>query len=506
MEEQSGRVQVCLDNAARCEKRGRDEAVAFHQHQRQWGNVASLQPVPAKLIAWLLIISSATVFYFLVIAQYSRKETAIGYLTPTTGTVKIFATQRGTIRQLIVREGQPLLVVETNQIASDGSDVNASMLNTLLFQKELLQKNIIGEEQRSTSENDRLTSVLRGIEEEIARIEGQIKIQEERLRVAQADMTAAEQLRSRGIISEVDFRRRQVQLLEQKQTMAALKSDSSLDRDEVPKDRQPVTPTRAAAQAYCPIEETAAPNLTGYNQSVDLNELARCSAPVQPLPPGIGVIIDEAADVVGLDRSLMRTIAYIESSGNPKNVTGSYKGLFQLSASEFQKYGGGNISDPRDNARAAAFKLTEEMLGFLERYGRNPTPTEIYLTHQQGVHGLANHLANPNGMAWQNMAATAEGQQKGEGWARKAIWGNVPSDLKWQFGSVDNLTSAQFIEVWRRRVERQPHGQASAAIAAIGCCSPRHACLLAVGVVGHDWTSMCASAPAIDPDGELVAP
>jgi hypothetical protein len=157
----------------------------------------------------------------------------------------------------------------------------------------------------------------------------------------------------------------------------------------------------------------------------------------------------------------MRRIAYIESSGDPKNITGSYKGLFQLSASEFQKYGDGDIFDPRDNARAAAFKLLDEVLGFIEQYGRKPTPTEIYLTHQQGVGGLANHLANPNGLAWQNMAATGEGRQKGEGWARRAIWGNVPSDVQWQFGSVDNLTSAQFIDIWSRRVEAQ-HSEESA--------------------------------------------
>jgi membrane fusion protein len=175
-----------------------------------------------------LVLSAAAVVGFLVIAQYARKETAIGYLTPTRGTAKIFAPQRGSIKQLyveegeIVTEGQPLLAVETDQIASDGSDVNASMMDTLLSQKELLQKNILAEEQRSTSERDRLTSLLGGLQGEIAQIEGQIKIQEERLRVAQADMAAAEQLRSRGIISEVDFRRRQVQLLEQKQTMAAL--------------------------------------------------------------------------------------------------------------------------------------------------------------------------------------------------------------------------------------------------------------------------------------------
>jgi membrane fusion protein len=206
----------------------RQEAIAFQRHHRQWGDVASLQAVSTKVIAWLLVLSSAAVVCFLVIAQYARKETAIGYLTPTRGTAKIFAPQRGAIKQVyveegeIVTEGEPLLAVETDQIASDGSDVNASMMDTLLSQKELLEKNILAEEQRSTSETDRLTSLLGGLQGEIAQIEGQIKIQEERLRVAQADMAAAEQLRSRGIISEVDFRRRQVQLLEQKQTMAAL--------------------------------------------------------------------------------------------------------------------------------------------------------------------------------------------------------------------------------------------------------------------------------------------
>jgi hypothetical protein len=270
-------------------------------------------------------------------------------------------------------------------------------------------------------------------------------------------------------------------------------ADPLLNRDELQRDHQHMGPTHEAAQAYCPIQGAAAPNLRPYNQSgLDKNYLSCQPALVQSLPPEIGLIIDEAADLTGLDRSLMRRIAYIESSGNPKNITGSYKGLFQLSASEFQKYGGGNIFDPRDNARAAAFKLTEEIRGFLEQYGRNPTPTEIYLTHQQGIGGVANHLANPNGLAWHNMAATAEGRHKGDGWARVAIWGNVPSDLKWQFVSVDNLTSAQFIEVWRLRVEGQPHGPAPAATAAslpppgilrsgTGFCSRRRACLVPRG-------------------------
>jgi hypothetical protein len=53
------------------------------------------------------------------------------------------------------------------------------------------------------------------------------------------------------------------------------------------------------------------------------------------------------------------------------------------------------------------------------------------------------------------MYLTGEGQERGEAWARKAIWGNVPSDLKNKIkGGVNALTSGQFIALWTERVNR----------------------------------------------------
>src|SRR3981189_674510 len=95
----------------------RQEAIDFQQHHRQWGDVASLQPTSTKVLAWLLLSSSVALLTFLFLAQYSRKDTAVGYLTPAAGTAKIFAPQRGTIKQVLVqegervREGQPLFAV-----------------------------------------------------------------------------------------------------------------------------------------------------------------------------------------------------------------------------------------------------------------------------------------------------------------------------------------------------------------------------------------------------------
>src|SRR5262245_43379024 len=68
----------------------RQEAIEFQQRHRRWGNVAALQPVSTKIVAWLLAVSATAILFFLLVAQYSRKEVAVGYLTPTTGTAKIF--------------------------------------------------------------------------------------------------------------------------------------------------------------------------------------------------------------------------------------------------------------------------------------------------------------------------------------------------------------------------------------------------------------------------------
>jgi hypothetical protein len=146
-------------------------------------------------------------------------------------------------------------------------------------------------------------------------------------------------------------------------------------------------------------------------------------------------------------------ICGIESGYNPKATTGKYKCLFQLSDWEFAKYWHGDIYDIRDCSIAAARKVATEAAQFEKDVGRRATAAEIYCIHQQGYQGCAFHYAVPYQLAWKNMYLTAEGQEKGEAWARKAIWGNVPSDLKNKFeGGVEALTSGQFIALWTERV------------------------------------------------------
>src|ERR1700723_2748617 len=162
--------------------------------------------------------------------------------------------------------------------------------------------------------------------------------------------------------------------------------------------------------------------------------------------------IKRASDAFGLDFNFMKAVAKIESGFDPKQRTGSYIGLFQLSEYEFNKFGSGQIRDPRDNAVAAAYKVITEGILFEWVTQKKPTLSDLYLIHQQGWEGAAEHITQPDRIAWKSMCATSEGREKGEKWCRRAIWGNTLPAVKEAWKSVEKLTSEAFVGMWRERV------------------------------------------------------
>ncbi|MBH5371910.1 transglycosylase SLT domain-containing protein [Bradyrhizobium glycinis] len=162
--------------------------------------------------------------------------------------------------------------------------------------------------------------------------------------------------------------------------------------------------------------------------------------------------IKRAADAFGLDVNFMMAVAKIESGFNPNQRTGSYIGLFQLSHYEFGKFGFGQIRSPRDNAVAAAYKIITEGVQFEWITHRKPDMSDLYLIHQQGWEGAAEHISRPARTAWKSMCATSEGKEKGERWCKRAIWGNALPAFKRTWKSVDNVTSEAFVGMWRGRV------------------------------------------------------
>jgi hypothetical protein len=163
--------------------------------------------------------------------------------------------------------------------------------------------------------------------------------------------------------------------------------------------------------------------------------------------------IKRAADAFDLDFNFMKAVAKVESNFDPRERTGSYIGLFQLSRAEFNRYGSGDITNPRDNAVAAAYKFLNEAAMFEAVTHKKPTFSDLYLIHQQGWQGAAEHVSHPDRIAWKSMCATDEGMMKGERWCKEAIWWNTLPSVKREWKSVDRLTSGAFVAMWRERID-----------------------------------------------------
>lgn len=163
---------------------------------------------------------------------------------------------------------------------------------------------------------------------------------------------------------------------------------------------------------------------------------------------GVPDIIANVAAEHGLSPHLLMRFAHIESGGRPWVQTGKYKGLFQLKDSEFNKHSSGSIWDPRENANAFANLLKANIRQWVKDMGREPTDAEMYLMHQQGRSGAKAHLSNPDEIAWKTIRRFYGSDKV----AKSAIWGNVPTQYKKTFGSVNNITSRQFTQMWADRV------------------------------------------------------
>lgn len=139
-------------------------------------------------------------------------------------------------------------------------------------------------------------------------------------------------------------------------------------------------------------------------------------------------LVSDAAAKYGQDANTLLTIAAIESGGNPNadNPTSSAGGLFQFIDSTAKQYGLKNRNDPMEASDAGARLLRDNRNYLVQKLGREPSPGELYLAHQQGAGGAEKLLTNPDMRAADLVGADA---------------------VRLNGGSED-MTAQQFADIW----------------------------------------------------------
>jgi membrane fusion protein len=120
-----------------------------HQKNRLHGEVMVMPRQSYIRICLFLLIWLIALITWLVTSSYTRQETVQGWLEPSTGIVKIFAeTSNGKIRQIfvsegdVVKQGQPLLIVNGDRILSNGSSLETTLLQQYEYQTSVINEQI----------------------------------------------------------------------------------------------------------------------------------------------------------------------------------------------------------------------------------------------------------------------------------------------------------------------------------------------------------------------------
>jgi hypothetical protein len=139
-----------------------------------------------------------------------------------------------------------------------------------------------------------------------------------------------------------------------------------------------------------PATPSAAPSVS--------TPMGSTSIPSGEIDPRLSSAIGTAASSSGVDPAYMTRLALVENGGKVEGGSplSSAKGPFGFLSGTAKQYGLTSPNDPAASAAAAARLTLDNKAALTNALGREPTPGELYLAHQQGAGGAIKLLQNPN--------------------------------------------------------------------------------------------------------------
>lgn len=200
----------------------RKEAVS-HQSERLVGAVTLAQPLSIKLVVSILVLIASAIIIFLFNAEYSRKETVRGFLSPNKGVIKSYANQGGTIEKILVKEGQqvskdqPLAVLFVQQSNAQGIKLSDQLVAKLEQQLVLIKEEMTQHEQLQVQETQNLKDNKQAKRKERWALKSQYKLANQKLKLLEENQAQLSKLNKSGYVSTNEQKRQQQSVIDTKQ-------------------------------------------------------------------------------------------------------------------------------------------------------------------------------------------------------------------------------------------------------------------------------------------------
>ncbi|MGJ7916580.1 HlyD family secretion protein [Massilia sp. LXY-6] len=200
--------------AVATEPAGADDVPLFRpevlaERQTQWLGPVIVKPRAShRWFALFAAAAGAGLLALLFGASYVRKAHVSGWLVPDQGVARVFAAQSGVVTRFLaregqeVRQGQPLLVVSTEQQSMALGNTQANIARSLAMRRDSLDDEARQNQQLLRQQSAAQSARLDAIRTEQEQLKEEIGLQQSRLDLARKSEERQAELRKRGFISD----------------------------------------------------------------------------------------------------------------------------------------------------------------------------------------------------------------------------------------------------------------------------------------------------------------
>lgn len=207
-----------------------------HRRQRLEGDVTLTRSMPLSVITGLLTVITGAIVLWATLGHYSRTETVTGSLAPEGVISKVFADKPGQLVWLgvrdsdVVRQGQPIATIRTEQNLEGGASPDAERLVSVAEQAQLTERELGYENDRAAKERVRLTRLIADLGSERAQMTSQIDLQRQAVVSTRHSFDAMTALVDKGFETRTEYeQRRQAWLAASTQLQSLVQQIAQLD-------------------------------------------------------------------------------------------------------------------------------------------------------------------------------------------------------------------------------------------------------------------------------------
>ncbi|NDI85488.1 HlyD family secretion protein [Undibacterium crateris] len=198
-----------------------------HISNRKYGSVLLATPLSHRFLTLLFVSIALSIIVFFAFFSTTRKAHCSGVLLPSLGVIRVLPTQAGVVLAKHIVEGQivhagDVLFVLSSERSAVAGDAQKTISSLLINRRNSFTADQTQLLAQSRTRLEALRRRASDLVSEIAKIDGQIILQKQRVQLAEKAYQRYSDLQATSFISAAQLQDKQAELIDQQQRLAEL--------------------------------------------------------------------------------------------------------------------------------------------------------------------------------------------------------------------------------------------------------------------------------------------